>query len=123
MPGLLALKQESAIGWTGEIVMPLDFYGVDPETGDEGSPMVWVDPAARKILVQGETAGPADTAEISETEWVPGHRIGIPGHEKVIEIPFRMVPILREACDAAERAGLSDAAQGSPEDGSPSGNA
>lgn len=103
--------------------MPLDFYGVDPETGDEGSPMVWVDPEAKKILIQGETAGFAYTAEINGTEWVPGHRIGIPDHETVIEIPARMVPILREACDAAERAGLSDAAPSSAEDGSPSGDA
>lgn len=57
-------------------------------------------------MIQGWKADAALSAEISETEWVPGHDTGIPEHETVIRIPARMVPILREACDVAERTGL-----------------
>jgi hypothetical protein len=35
---------------------------------------------------------------------VPGHARGIPDHEAVIRIPARMVSMIREACDAVERA-------------------
>ncbi|WKK27422.1 hypothetical protein QZH56_10055 [Streptomyces olivoreticuli] len=103
--------------------MPLDFIGMDPETKEEGSPTVWVHREQQKIIIQSVTADDALTEEISSAEWVPGHAAGIPAHESVISIPARMVPILRKACDAAERAGLSDAAQERPQDGSPSGDA
>lgn len=43
-------------------------------------------------------------ALIGSTEWVAGHKAGIPAYERVIRIPFRMVQILREACAAAEHA-------------------
>ncbi|MGY5135326.1 hypothetical protein ACWGJW_23525, partial [Streptomyces nigrescens] len=43
-------------------------------------------------------------ALVGSTEWVAGHKTGIPAHERVIRIPARMVPILGEACNAAERA-------------------
>ncbi|MDH6132229.1 hypothetical protein P3T37_001614 [Kitasatospora sp. MAA4] len=46
------------------------------------------------------------TDEVSGTEWVPGHAIGIPDHEVLACLPARMIPILRKACDEAERAGL-----------------
>lgn len=46
-------------------------------------------------------------AQVSETEWGAGHDTGIPAHETVIRVPARLVPILKEACDVAERrAGL-----------------
>ncbi|MFC9672685.1 hypothetical protein [Streptomyces sp. NPDC056949] len=35
---------------------------------------------------------------------VPGHTVGIPDDEAMIRIPARMVHLIREACDAAERA-------------------
>jgi hypothetical protein len=35
---------------------------------------------------------------------VPGHAVGIPDNEGVIRIPARMVTMIREACDALERA-------------------
>ncbi|MBL1099542.1 hypothetical protein [Streptomyces coffeae] len=86
--------------------MDLVFVGIDPETTGGGSPTVWVSDDADLIL-QGEEADALLKARIGKTEWVPGHDVGIPGHETVIRIPARMVPILREACDVAERrAGL-----------------
>lgn len=48
-------------------------------------------------------AGEVLEALIGGTQWVTGHSVGIPAHETVIRIPARMVPILREACDVAER--------------------
>ncbi|MBZ4318988.1 hypothetical protein [Streptomyces huiliensis] len=103
--------------------MPLDFMGMDPDTKEEGSATVWVHHEQKKIIIQGVTADEGLTDEIGSIEWVPGHVVGVPAHESVISLPLRMVPILRKACDAAERAGLSDAAPERAEDRCPSGDA
>ncbi|MEU5825950.1 hypothetical protein [Streptomyces sp. NPDC047803] len=84
--------------------MALRFVGIDPNTGGEGSPTVWVEEESADLVLQGEEAGEPLKAEVGLTEWVAGHKTGIPAHERVIRIPVRMVPILREACNAAERA-------------------
>ncbi|MER7766622.1 hypothetical protein [Kitasatospora sp. NPDC096140] len=86
--------------------MELDFIGIDPETGKEGSPTVWVDHARGEIVVQSWDAGEELVATISGTAWALGHTPGVPEGETLIRIPARMVPILREACDVVERAGL-----------------
>lgn len=86
--------------------MALRFIGIDPNTGGGGSPTVWVNEAKHELVIQGWKADTVLEVEISETDWVPGHTLGIPDHETVIRIPIRMVPTLREACDVAERAGL-----------------
>ncbi|MFI7240125.1 hypothetical protein [Streptomyces cyaneofuscatus] len=82
--------------------MNLEFIGIDPETGQSGSPTVWVDPQTRDIVMQSYRADDATLAECTHNT-APGHAQGIPDHEAVIRIPVRMVPALREACDAAER--------------------
>ncbi|WP_189135936.1 hypothetical protein [Wenjunlia tyrosinilytica] len=86
--------------------MALRFIGIDPNTTGGGSPTVWVDEEKQELVIQGWVPAGALSVQISETEWVPGHDTGIPDHEAVVRIPARMVPILREACDAAERTGL-----------------
>ncbi|MGW1886552.1 hypothetical protein [Streptomyces sp. NPDC001970] len=87
--------------------MDLQFIGIDPNTTGGGSPTVWVEEETADLVLQGIKAEDSVEALISGTEWVTGHERGIPGHETVIRIPARMVPILREACDVAERrAGL-----------------
>ncbi|MDT0449951.1 hypothetical protein [Streptomyces hesseae] len=83
--------------------MDLTFIGIDPETTGGGSPTVWVHDDTADLVLQGEEAEELLKAQIGETDWVPGHDRGIPAHETVIRIPARMVPILREACDVAER--------------------
>ncbi|MFD3947811.1 hypothetical protein [Streptomyces sp. NPDC058579] len=83
--------------------MSLRFIGVDPESGQTGSPTVWVDQESGEIIAQGHIADEATRAECIEKN-APGHEKKIPDHETVIRIPARMVPMLREACDAAERA-------------------
>lgn len=84
--------------------MTLRFVGIDPNTGGERSPTVWVDEESADLVVQGEEADELLRAQVGSIQWVPGHTRGIPAHERVVRIPARMVPILREACDAAERA-------------------
>ncbi|MDX3642467.1 hypothetical protein [Streptomyces sp. MB09-02B] len=87
--------------------MALEFVGIDPETTGGGSPTVWVEEETADLILQGEEADRLLKTQVGEREWVAGHDTGIPAHETVIRIPARMVPILREACDVAERrAGL-----------------
>ncbi|OIJ95464.1 hypothetical protein [Streptomyces colonosanans] len=82
--------------------MSLQFIGIDPNTGDGESPTVWVDQEKNELVLQGWMPGPDLEAECAAFE-VPGHAKGIPDHEAVIRIPARMVPMIREACDALER--------------------
>lgn len=87
--------------------MTLRFVGIDPNTGGGGSPTVWVDEDSADLVLQGEEADDLLKALVGTTQWVAGHTLGIPAHERVIRIPARMVGIVREACDVAEqRAGL-----------------
>lgn len=85
--------------------MALRFIGIDPNTGTGESPTVWVDETKGELVIQGWRPEAALEAECAAFE-VPGHAAGIPDHEAVVRVPARMVPILREACDAAERAEL-----------------
>jgi hypothetical protein len=76
--------------------MPLHFIAKDPATGSNASPTVWVDEDNADMVFQGWTAD-----EITQGECL---RAGnIPEGEAVIRIPARMVSIVREACDVAER--------------------
>jgi hypothetical protein len=47
------LLQPTATGSTSEVSMALRFVGKDPESGDHGSPAVWVDEDAKDLLFQG----------------------------------------------------------------------
>lgn len=83
--------------------MPLLFIGIDPNTGTDESPTVWVDQERQEIVVQGWLPGPELEAECARFQ-VPGHAAGIPDGEGVVRIPARMAAMIREACDAVERA-------------------
>lgn len=85
--------------------MALLFIGIDPNTGQSGSPTAWVDTETADIVLQSYTAD-ARTRELCQENTAPGHDKGIPDHETVIRVPVHLVPLLREACDAAERAAL-----------------
>lgn len=85
--------------------MALTFIGIDPNTGDHESPTVWVDQEKQELVFQGWKPDAETEAECAALE-VPGHAVGIPDHEAVIRIPARMVPMIREACDAVERAAV-----------------
>lgn len=79
--------------------MQLRFIAKDPESGKDGCPSVFVDEGNSDLVIQGWKAD--DETQAGCLAVGP-----IPGHETVIRIPARMVPVLREACDAAERAQL-----------------
>jgi hypothetical protein len=85
--------------------MSLLFIGIDPNTGDKQSPTVWVDQEKKELVFQGWKPGSELEAECAAFE-VPGHARGIPESEAVIRIPARMVHMIREACDAVERADI-----------------
>ncbi|NEC23308.1 hypothetical protein [Streptomyces parvus] len=82
--------------------MELRFIGIDPDTGQQGSPTVWVDEESAELVFQGWKPDPELEARCAATE-VPGHAVGIPEGEAVVRIPARMVAMIREACDVAER--------------------
>lgn len=82
--------------------MGLRFIGIDPDTGKDGSPTVWVDEETADLVLQGVKADEGLESLCAEPV-IPGHAAGIPSHEAVIRIPARMASMLREACDVAER--------------------
>lgn len=85
--------------------MALRFIGIDPNTETDESPTVWVDETKNEVVIQGWKPDSELEAQCAAFE-APGHAVGIPDHEAVVRVPARMVSILREACDAAERAEL-----------------
>lgn len=102
--------------------MGLLFIGIDPDTGHNGSPTVWVDPDTRDLVVQSYIADEPTRQECIDTT-APGHAKGIPDHETVIRIPAHMVEIIRKACDAVERNGLPGPAESDPDIGRSPGDA
>jgi hypothetical protein len=54
-----------------------------------------VDQQSKDLVIQGWTADERTTGESSRD-------VPIPGHESVIRVPKRMIPLLREALRVAE---------------------
>ena len=84
--------------------MTLRFIAIDPETNGNGSVTFWLDEDAREIVAQAYLGDEALKRKVTETP-APDHEPGIPEGEGIFRIPFRLVPEIREACDAAERLG------------------
>ncbi|MFC9537277.1 hypothetical protein ACFT38_43595 [Streptomyces sp. NPDC056975] len=59
--------------------MALEFIGIDPNTGQSGSPTAWVDTETADIVLQSYTADDATRAQCIENT-APGHAKGIPAH-------------------------------------------
>ncbi|MFB6564086.1 hypothetical protein ACFCYH_35260 [Streptomyces sp. NPDC056400] len=76
--------------------MALRFIGIDPDSDTGQCPTVWVDEDTADVVVQGWKADEVLRAQCLETG-------SIPDTESVVRIPARMVAMLREACDDAER--------------------
>lgn len=91
--------------------MAIRFFGIDPDTGQGNSPTVWVDEGVGDLLVQTYVADEASITGVLAAGHGPDHENTIPPHEAVFRIPARMVPILRRACDEAERSQLRRDAQ------------
>ena len=71
---------------------------------DAGSLSVWVDAQAREIVIQGWAAGEELRERVTATP-APNHLAGIPDGEDVVRLPARLAPMLRKACDEADRLG------------------
>jgi hypothetical protein len=89
------LLQPTATGSTSEVSMALRFVGKDPESGDHGSPAVWVDEDAKDLLFQGVKVD-------RQTEATCNRDVAMPSYEGIVRVPKRMIPLLREALDVAE---------------------
>ena len=83
--------------------MALRFVAIDPETQNGGSPTVWVDEDVREIVIQGWSAGPQLRERITVT---------LAPDQGVIRIAARLTPMLRQACDEADRFGVAGPAAG-----------
>ncbi|MFI2763879.1 hypothetical protein ACH5A3_34330 [Streptomyces echinatus] len=83
--------------------MALRFVGIDPDTDLEHCPTVWADEQSGELVIQGWKAGSDLRAACEANTPAKG---SIPDSEEVIRIPARMVPMIREACDAVERSAL-----------------
>lgn len=57
--------------------MTLRFVGIDPNTGGEGSPTVWLEKVSADLVLQGEEADELLKALVGSTEWVVGHKMGM----------------------------------------------
>ncbi|MCC3767862.1 hypothetical protein [Streptomyces sp. UNOC14_S4] len=80
--------------------MALLFIGIDPNTTGDKCPAAWVDVDVKPepdILFQGWLANEEIQAECRKNS--PGS-----DDEAVIRMPYRMIDIIRKACDAAEEA-------------------
>ncbi|GEC09644.1 hypothetical protein SSP24_72990 [Streptomyces spinoverrucosus] len=83
--------------------MAVRFVGIDPDTDRDHCPTVWADAEAQEILLQGWKPDAATHAACQMAS--PAHG-PVPEGEAIIRLPARMIPLIREACDAIERAQL-----------------
>ncbi len=75
--------------------MALRYIGVDPNTPNTGSPTIWVDEADGDLIIQGlkiDDEATMDGIKATGPKWET-----IPGHETVLRLPARMIPILKDA--------------------------
>ncbi|MFI9394353.1 hypothetical protein ACIG53_26120 [Streptomyces bauhiniae] len=83
--------------------MTVEFVGIDPDTDRDHCPTVWADAEAQEILLQGWKPSTETQSECQATSPANGP---VPANEAIVRIPARMIPLIREACDAIERAQL-----------------
>lgn len=79
--------------------MKVRFVGIDPNTDYDHCQTVWVDLENKELLLQGWNADAERQAACEAAS--PAHG-PVPEGETIIRVPARMVPMLREACDAIE---------------------
>ncbi|MCQ1581868.1 hypothetical protein [Streptomyces parvus] len=83
--------------------MSVEFVGIDPNTDRDHCPTVWADAKAQEVLFQGWKPDADTHAQCEATSPANG---SVPDTEAIIRIPARMIPMIKEACDAVERAQL-----------------
>ncbi|MEV7222390.1 hypothetical protein ACFYN5_13910 [Streptomyces sp. NPDC007126] len=83
--------------------MAVEFIGIDPDTDRDHCPTVWADADTQEILLQGWKP---DTETQTGCEASSPANGSVPDSEAIVRMPARMIPMIREACDAVERARL-----------------
>ncbi|WP_031480964.1 hypothetical protein [Streptomyces bicolor] len=83
--------------------MSVQFVGIDPDTDRDHCPTVWADAEAQEILLQGWKP---DAATQTACEGSSPANGPVPETEAIIRLPARMIPLIREACDAVEQSQL-----------------
>ncbi|MDW6061519.1 hypothetical protein SAZ11_30215 [Streptomyces sp. FXJ1.4098] len=83
--------------------MTVEFIGIDPDTDRDHCPTAWADVEAQEILLQGWKPGAETQTQCEASSPANGP---VPDSEAIVRIPARMIPMVREACDAVERAQL-----------------
>ncbi|WP_128818246.1 hypothetical protein [Streptomyces sp. S063] len=83
--------------------MSVEFVGIDPNTDRDHCPTVWADTESQEVLFQGWKPNAETHAQCEATSPANG---SVPDTEAIIRIPARMIPMIREACDAVERSQL-----------------
>lgn len=83
--------------------MAVEFVGIDPDTDRDHCPTVWADAEAQEILLQGWKPTPKTQADCEASSPANGP---VADSEAIVRIPSRMISMIREACDAVERAQL-----------------
>ncbi|WP_078877122.1 hypothetical protein [Streptomyces sp. 150FB] len=77
--------------------MALRFIGIDPNTNSGNCPAVWVDDSTRELVFQGwKPDGAMESACAQDSPLLAS--------EGIVRLPYRMVELIRKACDAAEGA-------------------
>lgn len=71
--------------------MALKFLGIDPNTGSDGSPTIWLDDSTGDLIIQSYKADTITLAECSVVGSVPGHSSEVPAEEAVVRLPARML--------------------------------
>lgn len=84
-------------------MVKLQFIGIDPDTNGDHCVTVWADVADLELLIQGWEA---DSQRQQACEASSPANGPVPEGERIVRIPACMVPILRRACDAIERAAV-----------------
>jgi hypothetical protein len=81
-------------------MMELRFIGIDPETGTDNCPAVFVEEDSGDLVVQGWTV--TDERMLAEV----AARSPIAGNESVVRLPARMKAIIKEAVSDSEGAAV-----------------
>ncbi|KOG89233.1 hypothetical protein [Streptomyces varsoviensis] len=75
--------------------MALRFIGIDPDTDQGNCPAVWIDDEKKEVLFQGWKPDEGTKALCATAS-------PLPETEGIVRVPYRMIELIRKACDEAE---------------------
>ncbi|GAA2062099.1 hypothetical protein GCM10009839_86500 [Catenulispora yoronensis] len=74
--------------------MSFTFLAIDPDTGNTGSPTLWIDEQTGDLIIQAYRADGATLDECRRVGSVAGHSVDVPEGETIVRLPARMIPLL-----------------------------